>query len=357
MTEYKINRYEYALIIILSLTGCVFFVGLPEKVIGKDTYIALLAGLGIGVFIAAVFATIIKNCGGRRLADINKMLFKKAGHVITFFYSIYFLLVNALLLDYYGVFTVDTILGGIPEAVLFASIMAVVAFASLKGAFVMGRMGVIFSYVILACVAASFLLELPQADIQNLLPVLSSDKNDILQMCILFGFLQFGDIICVLCLSAYTDKQTKILKISVISTVIGGGIVFAFCLLNALCLGDSLLYQYSGFLRIMKLVDFGSILNRLEVVVVAGYFFATVFRLMTGYFVAADSLDCIFNKNKDPRIKWGILIASSAFIVVFAVSICAEQFIKSGYLFLAPVFQLVLPLVMLFLSLKIKQRC
>lgn len=107
----------------------------------------------------------------------------------------------------------------------------------------------------------------------------------------------------------------------------------------------------------MKLVDFGSILNRLEVVVVAGYFFATVFRLMTGYFVAADSLDCVFNKNKDPRIKWGILIASSAFIVVFAVSIRAEQFIKSGYLFLAPVFQLVLPLVMLFLSLKIKQRC
>ena len=357
MTAGKIYRYEYSLLIILSLVGSVFLVSLQESVIGKDTYIALIFGLIMGIALNILFLFVLKNCGFKPFAEVNTMLFGKAGNTVTLFFSFYFLLSSALLLDYYGTFTVRTILEDMPVTVLFVAITAVIMLASLKGITTMGRMGVIFSYVLFFCVIFSFLLELPHVNADNLAPAFSSDPHDMFDMAVLFGFLQFGDILSVLCLTSHVDKKHHLIRLSVLSTAIGGGVVFVFCFLNAACLGDSLLYQYSGFFRIMKIVDLGSIFNRFEVLVVAGYFFATVFRLMIEFFVVTDNISNVFCAKKDPRIKWGILISCSVIFVLFAVFIASEAFIWDIYPFFAVVFQAALPLVMLFLSKRFKQRC
>ena len=125
-----------------------------------------------------------------------------------------------------------------------------------------------------------------------------------------------------------------------------------FCLLNALVLGDTLSQQYSAFLRVMRLVDLGRIINRLEVLVFAGYFFATVFRLMVEYTVVVANLKDAFKLNKKtPRSVSGWLVLLGVGAAMAAASILISgatedtmRFITNYYPYIAIVVQVILPI-------------
>ena len=361
--QYKksIYRYEYAMILILAQLGSVFLVSIQENVLGKDTYFALLIGLGAGLALNAVFLTLLKKTGYQPFAKINLLAFGKFGNVITRAYSAYFLLESAILLNYYSVFSVEKILWNLPVGALVISIVVLVAFSCIKGVTTMGRMGVVFSYVLLGCVAVSFLCSIPYFDGNNLYPMFQSDTGDFLWMAMLFASLQFGSLVSVLCVAPYVNQKQKLIRLSLLAALIGGGIVFLFSFINALVLGDSLIAQDFGFLRVMRLVDLGGFLTRIETIVIAGYFFATVFRLMIDFFVITNNIDTVLQKNT-PRIKWGVLIGCAVVLIILSQNVPAREFggniLQNRWFFIpAAIFQLILPVLTLALIRKPKARC
>lgn len=338
-------------LIILSCVGSVFLVSVQEKAIGSSAWLALLCSFPVGLLINLLFLTLFKRTNYASVNEINKAAFGPAGNAVTAVYCMYFLLGASILLNYYGIFTVSIILRQLQLVLFVLPIVLLIGWAAQSGVTVIGRMGIIFSYVLLGTVAVTFLFELPYVNFENILPLFNTDTKSFVWMGLLFAFIQFGDLMAVFCLLPYVQKKEKLIRKSIVSVSIGVGIVVLFCFLNALVLGDSLSLQYSGFLRVMKLVNLGRIINRLEVLVFAGYFFATVFRLMVEYTVVVSNLKDAFRMNKiTPRSAagWCVVIGVGAAMAVTSVLISGStedtmRFIANVYPYIAVVVQILLP--------------
>lgn len=338
-------------LIILSCVGSIFLVSVQERAIGTSTWIALVCSFPAGLLINLLFLSLFRRSNYASINEINKTAFGPAGNAVTAIYCLYFLLSASLLLNYYGIFTVSIILRQLQLVFFVLPIVLVIGWAAQSGVTVIGRMGIIFSYVLLGTVAVTFLFELPYVNLENIFPLFYTDTNSFIQMALLFAFIQFGDLMSVFCLLPYVQKKEKLIRKSIISVSIGVGIVVLFCLLNALVLGDSLGLQYSGFLRVMRLVNLGRIINRLEVLVFAGYFFATVFRLMVEYTVVVSNLKDAFRMNKNtPRSAggWCLVIGVGAVMVIASALISGStedtmRFITNIYPYIAAAVQVVLP--------------
>ncbi len=347
----KIYGYQFMTLIILSCVGSVFLVSVQEKALGTSAWLALLCSFPVGLLINLLFLTLFKRSNYSSINEINKAAFGPFGNAVTAIYCLYFLLGASILLNYYGIFTVSIILRQLQLVFFVLPIVLVIGWAAQSGVTVIGRMGVIFSYVLLGTVAVTFLFELPYVKLENILPLFYADTQNFVWMALLFAFIQFGDLMSVFCLLPYVQKKEKLIKKSIISISIGVGIVVLFCFLNALVLGDSLSLQYSGFLRVMRLVNLGRIINRLEVLVFAGYFFATVFRLMVEYTVVVSNLKDAFRMNKiTPRSAagWCVVIGVGVTMAVASSLISGStedtmRFITDIYPYIAIVVQVLLP--------------
>ena len=347
----KIYGYQFMTLIILSCVGSVFLVSVQEKAIGTAAWLALVCSFPVGLGINLLFLTLFKRNNYASINEINKAAFGPVGNAVTAVYCLYFLLGASILLNYYGIFTVSIILRQLQLALFVLPIVLLIGWAAQSGVTVIGRMGIIFSYVLLGTVAVTFLFELPYVKFDHIRPFFYTDTQSFVRMALLFAFIQFGDLMSVFCLLPYVQKKEKLIRKSIISVSIGVGIVVLFCLLNALVLGDSLSLQYSGFLRVMRLVNLGRIINRLEVLVFAGYFFATVFRLMVEYTVVVSNLKDAFRLNrKTPRSagRWAVVIGVGATMAVTSVMISGStedtmKFISNVYPYIAVVVQVLLP--------------
>lgn len=347
----KIYGYQMMTLIVLSCVGSIFLVSVQEKAIGTAAWLALLCSFPIGLAINFLFLSLFKRTGYVSISEINHAAFGKAGNALTVTYCLFFLLGASLLLNYYGIFTVSIILRQMNLALFILPIVFLLGWAAQSGVTVIGRMGVIFSYVLLGTVAVTFLFELPYVRLENIFPLFYTDVDSFLQMIFLFAFIQFGDLMAVFCLLPHVENREKLIKKSLISVSIGAGLVVLFCFLNALVLGNVLSRQYSAFLRVMRMVDLGQVINRLEVLVFAGYFFATVFRLMVEYTVVVSNLRDALRMNKKPPhslCRWAVLLGVGAAMALTAVFIAPAtedtmRFITTIYPYAALAVQVLLP--------------
>jgi spore germination protein KB len=347
----KIYGYQMMLLIILSCVGSIFLVTVQERAIGTSAWLALLCSFPVGLGINLLFLMLFKRSDYATINRINKAAFGPAGNAVTVVYCLYFLLGASLLLNYYGIFTVSIILRQMQLTFFVLPIVFLIGWAAQSGVTVIGRMAVVFSYILLGTVAVTYLFELPYVQWENIFPLFYADTGSFFGMAFLFAFIQFGDLMAVFCLLPYVENKEKVIKKSLISVSIGVGIVVLFCFLNALVLGEVLSQQYSAFLRVMRLVDLGRIINRLEVLVFAGYFFATVFRLMVEYTVVVSNLrDALRLTKKTPRSLsgWLVLLGVGAALAVTSILIAPAtedtmRFITNVYPYIAIVVQIALP--------------
>ncbi|MEI6101097.1 MAG: GerAB/ArcD/ProY family transporter [Eubacteriales bacterium] len=347
----KLYGYQMMTLIILSCVGSIFLVSVQERAIGTAAWLALVYSFPVGLGINILFLLLFKRSKYATISEINKAAFGPAGNAVTVVYCLFFLLGASLLLNYYGIFTVSIILRQMELAFFVLPIVLLIGWAAQSGVTVIGRMGVVFSYVLLGTVAVTFLFELPYVKWENIFPLFYTDTNSFIKMAFLFAFIQFGDLMAVFCLLPYVHNREKLMKKCIISVSIGVGIVMLFCFLNALVLGDALSMQYSAFLRVMRLVDLGRIINRLEVLVFAGYFFATVFRLMVEYTVVVSNLrDALHLNKKTPRSLsgWGVLLGVGGTLSVTSILISGAtedtmRFITNSYPYIAVAVQVGLP--------------
>lgn len=358
----KIYGYQLMTLIILSCVGSIFLVTVQERAVGTSAWIALLCSFPIGLGINILFLMLFKRTKYASISRINKAAFGPAGDAVTVVYCLYFLLGASLLLNYYGIFTVSIILRQMQLTFFILPIVFLIGWAAQSGVTVIGRMAVIFSYILLGTVAVTYLFELPYVKWENIFPLFDADTGSFFWMVFLFAFIQFGDLMAVFCLLPYVENKEKLIKKSLISVSIGVGIVVLFCFLNALVLGNVLSQQYSAFLRVMRLVDLGRIINRLEVLVFAGYFFATVFRLMVEYTVVVSNLRHALRLNKKtPRSLsgWILLLGVGAALAVCSILIAPAtedtmRFITNIYPYIAVVVQIGLP-VATHIALSVRQ--
>ena len=352
----KLYGYEYSLLIILSQIGGVFLISLQENILGKNAFFALIIGVLAGLCINIIFLFMLQKFNFASPSVVFYKTFGKYGRIFSFAYGIYFIFTCAMLLNFYGVFTVNVVLRSVPFPVFAAVICAMLIFGAMKGMMTAGRMATLFSFVLLPIVALSLLFGLPYIDGENLLPINCENGKDFFDLAFLFSFLQYGQIMSVFSLAGYVKNKKFLFVRSIKSLLIGGGIIAAFSLINALVLGDTLKMQYSGFLRVMQMVNIGSFINRMEALIIAAYFFATVFRLLVEFFTAWDNIkkSLLGKYSSKGKIRFiAICVGTAIYILCVSVPdnrLSTQNIYRNIFPYFAVVFQVIIPCAVIIIN-------
>ncbi len=350
VTKGKIYGYQYICIIILSCLGTLFMLGIPERLVGHNAYLACLMAVPIGILLNTLFIKLFTVSGAQSLYEVNTFAFGKwVGKGVTFLYGLYFLLIAIAVLNYYGLFTVNLILRQMRMVAFLTPVVLVIAYGAKKGATTMGRMAVILVGVMLIIALISIGIEVFYVEPENLLPVLNVERGDFIGAMFTFAFLQMGELMAVYALIPKVEvKKRSVLKISLISMLVGTGFVILFTLMNSLILGNTMSLQYAAFIRVMRVVDLGEMINRMEILVVSGYFFASVFRVMVDLYMVAVCMKDTFGLSTHKHLAFPLgiilILATSLFSNVTNLLI---RYYTEIYPYIALAIQVILPAVTL----------
>lgn len=341
----KLHTYQYFFLVLLSCLGSIFLLSVPENTAGGSAWLAVVLCLPVGILLNFIAVMLFKRDEGKSLTDINRLAFgKTAGNAVSALYAVYFFFAACTLLAYYAFFSSDLILNGTPKEYFLLVAAAVTAYCVKKGLLAIGRMGTVFGMFLLAASVIMLSLELAEADISRL----KFDTENFVPAIAAFSFLQFGELFSVISLAPEAEFKDNMYKTTVISIVAGNGLIAVFALTNALALGSTVSVQYAAFYRVVRTIELGEFLNRIEALVVVAYFIATVFRVMLNFYLVCKCTSDILGGKKERKIA---VFAGALLFIVSALAFGAREDILKYYTgvypYISAVPLLILPVITL----------
>jgi len=217
-------------------------------------------------------------------------------------------------------------------------------------------MAVIFGVLLLMLSAAVILMEFNLADLGNLFPVKAAESENFVQITAAFVFIQFGELIAVMTVIPEVETRKKMVRTTLIGILIGNILVVLFVIADIAVLGASAQLQYSALYRVMRIINFGELINKVEVFLVAGYFFATIFRGMIHFYAACKTIGYALGIKTYQSLTVPIGTLMIGFTEFFAsTSNILVEYMIWIYPYLAAIPQILLPLIAL-IVLEIKKR-
>lgn len=350
-------KYQYAFLLILSCLCNLFMVSVLEGQAGTGAWTAYLFSLPIGLALNALAAFLFSRNPGCSLHEINTAAFGSiGGKIVSLIYVLYFFLITCILLNYYGLYTVDTVLHQVKLGLFIAPIVFAVVYVARKGIEVIGRAGVILGVVLLAGCLGSAITELVSGNLENLFPLISASPRQLLYATFALSAIQFGELFAILTFIPDLVTRKRVVRTTLWSVLIGNGVVVLFAIGSVMVMGQTTYMNFAGFYRVIRSSDFAGILNSMKILVVAVYFFAAVFRLTVNLRAICKCLKDIFllPASKHLALPVGALMIGFSQVISYSSTIIG-QFLFYYYPYLATVPQLFLPLLTL-IVLEIKRR-
>ena len=351
----KIYTYQYVFLLILGCLGSLFLVGMQERALGNSAWISALVAIPIGLMINGLALALFLKNPEASLGEINVRAFGRiGGGAVTLFYAVYFFLCACTLLNYYGLFTVNLILRQSELVFFLVPVVLVMIYGVRKGITTIGRMAVIFGVLMLVLSVVVLVMEVNIADWSNLLPLQIQNTGQFVQLTVAFILVQFGELLAVISVIPEIETRKKIVKSTLVSITVGNAVVVLFVIADVAVLGASTAMQYSALYRVMRIVDFGELINKVEVFIVAGYFFATMFRVMIHFYAACKTLRDAFRMKSYKHLAVPVGTLMIGFTEWFATtSNSLIQYIIYIYPYIAVAPQIILPaLALIILSVK-----
>ncbi|MFZ7103679.1 MAG: GerAB/ArcD/ProY family transporter [Peptococcaceae bacterium] len=283
----KIDNFSLFFLIIGFTIGSTTIIS-PTPGAGHDSWLAVLAGMLEGVCYAAVFLSLARKFPGKNLIEIINLVFGRFwGKIISLGYLWYFLHLGSLVLRNFGDFFNLMVFPKTPMVIIIGLTILVTASAVRNGVEVITRCSVVLVPLILAAYIFDTLFIIPKMDLSKLLPVFDLPVKDFIKASHAAATFPFGETILLLMTTAYvTDyKKTRSYFIS--------ALIFISCFFslaaarNTAVLGTSAdIHLYPSY-EAIRLIEVGSILTRLEVIIDFTIFFMGFVKIAVCYYGTA----------------------------------------------------------------------
>lgn len=236
----RISNYQLFTLLCGFMIGSSLIIN-PVVEAKQETWLAFLIGCIIGTILIAMFVLISRLNPSCTLIEILENNFGKVlGKVFAILYIWYFIHLASLVLRNFGEYSVVT---GYPETPILFIIIGfslIIAFSVRAGIEVMGRISEIFLLILIAILAFVFFSLITAYDFDNLKPFMTRGIKPVIRTAFRTATFPFGETIAFLMVFPYVNKQEKIMKTSIFSSLFVGLVLIQVIFRNILVLGSDM---------------------------------------------------------------------------------------------------------------------
>lgn len=324
------------------------------RVSGQDVWIVILIASVIGTLLFLIFHRISYLHSYVSLSSIiQDSLGKWLGGLIVLSYAIYFLYMATGLLKSTGDMIQFTLLPGSSIYLVNGLLMITLIYGMILGINAIGRSSELLFYVIILlliplifCVLTTDIVKFNQ-----FLPILEKGFYGIRRDIYTVTLLPFGELICFLAVFPLIpgNNQSSILKISLISIILGTLIIVMIDVLNVGILGPSLAKGFIyPFYNAMKMVGVGVVFERLDPIAILILMMTCFFKLTVYFYSGVVCLDGLIS-----RFNYRQLSIPVGIIVVILSGFISNNRVQNLYRaiyfntrYVHPAFQIAIPLLL-----------
>ncbi|OMF23072.1 spore gernimation protein [Paenibacillus sp. FSL H8-0548] len=356
----KISLNQLGSMIILFLIGSSSLFLLASDA-GKDAWIAVFVGMLIGlVLLGAVNLTLYRLMPELNLVEmIFELLGKPIGYIISFSYVVYFCYKAIRNVREFGDLMIMYLLPETPLAALMLLICAIAAFTVFHGIDVFFRMAEAILPIIVGIYILFFVLIAVSGllHFQNLTPIMDAGFGPIWDAAFpeLISF-PFGELVLFLMFWKYVAKSKGLMSLSLKSYFFAGCFITLTNVIIFAGLGNISTTVSIPLMQLTSHIEVFQFLDRIDSFVALQLFTGVFFKLTAYYFGAVLALSYLIKFKRKYNI---ILIGAAIFIGSFVFRSYMEQ-VRIGFQlnvkYHFPIFQMLLPLLLLLLAIMKKRR-
>lgn len=335
-------------------TSSLKVMGLEAK---TDIWISILVAIVASALIMFIYIKLLTALPDKDFFETIGHYFGKIGSKIILVLLIWFCFdLCAIVLRNYGEFVVTV---GLPETPLTPAmfvVMAVAVFSVRSGIEAVGRWSSTFIFFVVGFMIISTLLVIPRMDINNLLPIYEGGALPIAKGALGVVAFPLAETVVFLLVFPALKKGVSIKKIYLIALLIGGITILISSVTDILVIGSTMAENtYYPTYATMATVHFGEFLQRFEIIAAIIFIIAVFLKLTIALFAATNGVARLFG-FKDSRF----IVLPMALLILVYVMISFDSMIYfhdwgvKVWPYYAPVFEIVIPLIMLII-IKIRQ--
>jgi spore germination protein KB len=255
----------------------------PAQSIGRDGWLAVLAGMVEGFFFLGVMVTLAGRFKGQTLVQMNETIFGSLlGKIVSLVYLAYFWHLGSIVLRDFGDFYLAIVYPETPLVVIILLLALLCASAVRNGLEVLGRCSVFLVPIAVFFIIFDSLLLIEKIELSNLLPVLDVPWKDLLKVSHGVATFPFGEAVIFLMVMAFSNNQRQVRKTMFGAMFTAGVLLSWLAARNTGVLGSIVCIQAYPSFPVIRYINLGEIFTRLEIVVAAvllslGFIKITVF--------------------------------------------------------------------------------
>lgn len=356
MINEKISGKQIVYIIIPFVLGSSIVTGggrIPER----DSWISMLISIVISIPIVMMYGEVNRLAPKKSLFDLSYIVFGRiAGTIVTFLFSVFSILLGILVIKNFTEYIHVVSLPETPQLLVAIGIGLVMFFTVFEGIEDLGRGCVFVLPLTMFVVVFLILLSIPNMDINNMKPVLYKNIGTVLKGALSAVVFPLAEVVLFTVVFSSVETKTNPAKLYIVGMAIGGLILAALKLSNILVLGYPLIdllyfptYERAG------IIEAGRFFSRVEILVSGNFIIFGLVKTTICLYVGCKGLEKVFKLKNHKKLAAPV----SLVMVLLSVSLFKSTMqIFSGtklYLIYAPVFEILIPLI-IFIYLKVKSR-
>lgn len=285
----KITVYQLFTITFIFQLGTTIIFGFGGSA-GRDAWIGELISCCLGLFIVMIYIALMRMNPGLSLVQWFPAQFGRwIGTPLAFLYPLMFLYVVGRIIADIRDMVSTTVLPRTPLFVISGVFAIIIAYCVYGGIEIVARLGEMFLPIVLImfCIEVILLWSSSVLNINNLMPVFENGWEPVWKVVYPSGITQsFGETLVLAMFWPETKRPDKVMKITLLATILSGIMVTLFDVLAILVFGG----MFSGFLyplyTMLSLISIGHFIENLQMFGVL-YFLMTALMKSVVYMLAA----------------------------------------------------------------------
>lgn len=318
----------------------------------NDSWVSVIVGFLTSLIIVSIYGILSKRHPGLGLIEINEAVFGRyTGKAVSVIYIFYFLSLVCFNTRDLGDFVKSAILPDTPINIIFVVFISVCAWAVRKGPITMTRYGTLVTVIAIFAIISNSMLLFNKTDLRNLQPTFILPIKNYIIGAHIVTMLPFCEIIAFMMFIPYMHKDVNFGSAIRHGLAIGGLILLFVVLRDIISLGNfNTMYSMPTF-SVIRLIDTGDVLTRLEIVYAVILIILLFFKVGIVYFATVSGISRLLNIEAYQIFIF--VIGALSIIYASASFISSTEHAKWNLTAAATystIFLLVLPILTLFVS-------
>ncbi|WP_301169973.1 GerAB/ArcD/ProY family transporter [Brevibacillus nitrificans] len=362
LEDVKISSRQLTIMTILYILGSAILImpGPLATVAKRDAWIAAILAMMIGLLGIKLIHAL-----GRRFPKLTLMAYtelllgKWLGKVVILVFILAFpYLIACLTLYNIGDFLTTQMMPETPIEAIYVVIMIVVVAGARLGLETMARSSEIFFPWVLLLFGILVLFVVPNAKLDNILPVLEDGVKPVIRAALPFAGFPFMEGVITLMIYPMINRGENNGKSLIIGMLIGGFALIATTALCILVLGaDQTARLTFPSYGLAKKISVGQFLERIEAVLAVIWMTTIVFRLTFLFYVSAVGIAHVFGLREYRFLLMPLAICNIVFALILVPNSAASYEVIPVWGAYAPFFGILFPLFLLILAKFRKKSC